>query len=360
MSEPDPTPARGHEPIAGAPAQGELVLEGDAAQGYVELVGRAITRARLSDQYPPSKRLVGQIEAMGPRAHGGLYADLRVDRGSGLPTYREWARLRADAELSPRVLAELPPPGELEARARQDPRGIWGKQLLKQRYHAHLQGIDATPPSHMTVRLRRVDPAERRAWFHVVLDKLDVSGAFVRASIELSQQASFWSRPMLELDDEAARETEALRAIVYRLTSLDAELTFVRLCDAEGVVVERVIRGTVGPIYVAGTAVPEALAAELPAALGPGAVVATFGLDMAAGDVAHDGSNDPLERLLGERVGPEGRAAYLDARRRHGYRVYKDRKLVVGDAATEAAVQRFCGRMGTRNVVYVLRGGGGR
>lgn len=357
MSEPDPSSPPPQVPAA-APGQGELVLAGDAAQGYVDLVARAIARARLSDQYPPARRLAAQIEAMGPRVHGGLYADLRVDVGSGLPTYREWARVAADAELSARVLAELPPQADLEARARREPHGIWGKQWLKHRYHAHLRGIEATPPSIMTVRLRRVDPAERRAWFHVVLDKLDQSGVFVRASIELSQQASFWSRPMLELDDDAARETEGLRTIVYRLTSLDAELTFVRLADTPGLVVERVIRGMVGPIFMAGTALPEALAAALPGPPGPGFVVATFGLDMAAGDVAKDGSNDPLADLLRERLPPEGRAAYVAARQRFGYRVYKDRKLVVDPGSNDAA-QRFCTRMGTRNVIYVLRGGGG-
>lgn len=356
MSEPDPS-SLPQEPAA-TPGRGELVLAGDAAQGYVDLVARAIARARLSEQYPPGRRLAAQIEAMGPRVHGGLYADLRVDRGSGLPTYREWARVAADAELSARVLAELPPEPELEARARKEPQGIWGKQWRKLRYHAHLRGIEATPPSQMTVRLRRVDPAERRAWFHVVLDKLDQRGVFVRASIELSQQASFWSRPMLELDDDAARETEGLRTIVYRLTSLDAELTFVRLADTPGLVVERVIRGTVGPIYVAGTMLPAALAAELPATPAPGFVVATFGLDIAAGDVAKDGDNDPIEDMLCERLPPEGRAAYVQARQRYGYRVYKDRKLVVDPGSSDAA-SRFCARMGTRNVIYALRGGGG-
>jgi hypothetical protein len=356
MTGPGPTKAPAGEPAEGSPV--ERVLEGDAAQRYVDLVTRAIARARLSEHYPPARRLVGQVGAMGPRVHGGLYADLRVDGRSGLPTYREWARVRADAELSPRVLAELPPRPELEARARQEPAGIWGKQLLKHGYHTHLSGIDATPPSHMTVQLRRIEPQERRAWFHVVLDKLDSSGVFVRSSIELSQEASFWSRPMLELDADAVRFTEALRTIVYRLTSLDAELTFVRLCDTEGLVVERVIRGTVGPVYVAGTLLPPALEAELPGPPGPELVVASFGLDMAAGDVAKDGDNDPIEDLLSERLAPEGRAAYVEARRRYGYRVYKDRKLVVGDAATGEAVQRFCARMGTRNVVYVLRGGG--
>jgi hypothetical protein len=349
MIEPEPTP----------PPTDELVLEGGAARDYVDLCTRAIARARLSEQYPPARRLIAQVEAMGPRVHRGLYADLRVDRRSGLPTYREWARVVADAELAPRVLAELPVYAEVEARARREPQGIWGKQLLKHGYYTHLSTLDATPPSHVTVQLRRVEPAERRAWFHVVLDKLDQSGVFVRSSIELSQQGSFWSRPMLELDADAARETEALRTIIYRLTSLDAELTFVRLADTEGLVVERVTRGTVGPIYVAGTAMPAALAAELPERLGADFIVATFGLDVAAGDVAKDGDNDPVEDLLGERLGPEGRKAYLDARQRYGYRVYKDRKLVVGSTALVDAAHRFCARMGTRNVVYALHRGGG-
>jgi hypothetical protein len=349
MTELDPTP----------PPADALVLAGDAVQGYVDRVTRALARARLSEHYPPSRRLAAQIDAMGPRVHRGLYADLLVDRRSGLPSYREWARIRADAELAPQVLAELPASAELEARAEREPAGIWGKQWRKYGYYTHLSTLDATPPSHMTVQLRRVDPEARRAWFHVVLDKLDQSGVFVRASIELSQQSSFWSRPLLELDDDAARETEALRTIVYRLTSLDAELTFVRLSDTEGLMVERVIRGTVGPIYVEGTSLPPALAAELGSPPGPDFIVASFGLDMAAGDVAVDGNNDPIAALLGERLGPAGQAAYRDARQRYGYRVYKDRKLVVGSAALAAAVHRFCARMGTRNVVYVLRAGSG-
>lgn len=336
----------------------ELALEGDAVQRYVDLCSRGIGRARLSEHYPPARRLVGQLEAMGPRVHRGLYAGLRVDRRAGLPSYREWTRVRADAELAPQVLAELPPPAELEARARAEPDGIWDKQWRKHGYYTHLTTLDATPPSHMVVRLRRVEPAERRAWFHVVLDKLDQSGVFVRASIELSQRASFWSRPLLELDEDAVRETEALRTILYRLTSLDAELTFVRLADTEGLEVERVVRGTVGPIYVAGTVLPPALADALAQPPGPDFLVATFGLDMAAGDVARDGDNDPLEDLLSARLAPAGQAAYAEARARLGYRVYKDRKLVVGSPALVAAAQGMCARMGTRNVIYALRGGG--
>ena len=163
---------------------------------------------------------------------------------------------------------------------------------------------------------------------------------------------------MLELDDDAARQTEELRTIVYRLASLDAELTLVRLAGTPGLTVERVIRGTVGPIYVAGVAMPEALASELREPPGPGFAIATFGLDMAAGDVARDGDNDPLEDPMGGRLPGPAREALVEARGRHGYRVYKDRKLVASSTAASEAAQRLCARMGTRNVIYVLRGGG--
>lgn len=336
----------------------ELSLRGEDQERYVDLVARGIERARLNEHYPPGKRLAGQIRAMGPQAHLGLYGELKVDARTGLPTYREWTRVCADAELAPKVLAELPPIEELKPRAQAQPQGIHGKQLLKHHYYSQLREIDATPPSHMVVRLRKVDAKERRAWFHVVLDKLDASGLFVRFSIDLSQQASFWNRAMVELDDDAAKETEALRAIIYRMSSLDAELTFVRLADTEGLTVERVFKGTVGPIFVAGVPVPPGLAKVLPE--GAPGMVASFGLDMASDDLARDGDNDPLDSLLTDRLPEDQARAYVQARRRYGYRVFKDRKLVVSGRSMVDGVQRFCSEMGTRNVVYALRGGSRR
>lgn len=335
----------------------ELVLTGDEQARYVDLVARAVERARLNEHYPPGRRLAAQVRAMGPEAHLGLYGELGVDARTGLPTYREWTRVCADAELAPKVLANLPARSVLEPRARAQPDGIHGKQLLKHHYYSQLVEIDGTPPSHMVVQLRKVDVRERRAWFHVVLDKLDASGLFVRFSIDLSQQASFWSRPMVELDEDAARETEALRAIIYRMSSLDAELTFVRLADVEGLTVERVFKGTVGPIFVAGVPWPTALAAALTEHASAGAMVASFGLDMASDDLARDGNNDPLESLLTDRLPGDQAQAYVQARQRHGYRVFKDRKLVVSSRAMIEPVQRFCSEKGTRNVVYALRGG---
>ncbi|MEM9455538.1 MAG: hypothetical protein AAGF11_15260 [Myxococcota bacterium] len=341
-----------------------LAFTGEDQERYVDRVARAIERARLNEHYPPGRRLAAQVRAMGPQAHLQLYGELQVDARTGLPTYREWTRVCADAELAPKVLASLPPLSVLQSRAQAQPGGIHGKQLLKHHYYSQLVQIDGTPPSHMVVRLRKVDASARRAWFHVVLDKLDANGLFVRFSIDLSQRSSFWNRAMVELSDDAARETEALRAIVYRMSSLDAELTFVRLADVEGLTVERVFKGTVGPIFVAGVARPPGLVVAPPEAgeggaggEGTEALVATFGLDMASDDLARDGNNDPLEALLTGRLPEEQAQAYHHARQRYGYRVFKDRKFVVSSRSMVKRAQQFCTERGTRNVVYALRGG---
>lgn len=332
----------------------EQLLDGDEQRDYLERVAQAIERARLGEPYPPPHRLAAQLRAMGPQAHGGLYGALRVDRRSGLPTYPEWARISTDAELCPTVLRDLPPADELQARAAEAPASIHGKQWLKHRYYSHLQTIDGASPSQMHVDVRRVDPEQRRAWFRVVLDKLDVRGVFVRMTVEMSQHTERWTRAMVDLQGDMAEETEALRALIYRMTTVDAELTFVQLGQTAGVEVERVVKGSVGPMYVAAAAVPAPLL-EAVGSLGQDDLIASFAQDTAALDLHSDGDNDPLSRLAPPRT-PEEQAVFGQARAELGYRVFKDRKFVVSSRSLEPRVHAFCRRAGTRNVVYTMRG----
>lgn len=164
---------------------------------------------------------------------------------------------------------------------------------------------------------------------------------------------------MLELDDASARETDGFKSMIYRLTGLDAEFTFVRLAATEGLTIERVVKGTIGPFFMPGTNHPRGLAplfeSHDAASPGEGPLVATFGLDMAAHDVARDGDNDPLEDLLTEQLSEKGREGYAQARQRHGYHVFKDRKIVVSSEELVAPVQQFCASLRARNVIYVLR-----
>ncbi len=326
-----------------------LVLEGDAVGRYVTEVGRVLRAARLNRHYPDARRLASHVECLGPAVHGGLYERLEVDPRSGLPSYKEWTRVRTDREVAPAALEKLDPLSVLERKAAADPGSIRGKQLLKHHYYTALLNRPLAPLSAMDVALRRVDPAAQTAWFHVVLDKLDASGLFVRFSIDLAQQASVWNRQLVRLDesDETASHTEELRTLVYRFTALDAEFTWAKIATQPGLTVERVVKGTVGPLFLAAEQTPPALAPLL----AEGALLATFALDMAANDVAEDRDNDPLDDLLTDALSEEGREGYERVKQEQGFRVVKDRKFVVSRELV-GAVRAFCQAAGTKNIVY--------
>lgn len=324
-------------------------LSGDAADAHVARLAAAIRRARLNAHYPAPRRLAAHLEAMGAPVHGGLYDALRFDP-SGLPTYREWARVQTDRQIAPQALADLGPVEVLEARAAPGRHAVHDRQLTKHRYYEALLARELAPLSGLSTALRRVDPRAGEAHFHVVFDKLDAAGLFVRHSVDLAEQAATWSRPLVALDGDVARKTEALESLVHRFGTLDAELMFVQLAADPTLRVERVVKGTVGPAWTRPDEAPSQLAAALSE---PGALVMSFALDMAAVDLADDRDNDPLDDPLAARLTPEARAEYEAARRRLGFKVFRDRKFVV-TANARAAVERLCAERGTRCIIYTL------
>ncbi len=328
-----------------------ITLEDAEESAYVEQAARALRRARLNNQYPDAHRAAEHLRCMGREAHGGLYPPLAIDARSGLPTYREWTRVATDRDMAAEILADLPPEAKLAERARKAGGGIYGKQLLKHHYYNVIAGRELAVLDHMEVELRRVDPRERTAHFHVVLDKLDASGLFVRTTIDLAQRDSHWDHPMLTLDQETAEHTEAFRSLIFRFASLDAELTFARLSAIDTLEVEKVVKGAVGPFFLPGVRAPETIASWFASTDG---LVASFSLDLAARDLARDRDNDPLDDLIADRFSDEARAEYEKARRRYGYHVFKDRKFVVS-ASLAGAVRDLCAEHGTRNIVYPLK-----
>ncbi len=327
-------------------------LSGEVEAEYVRTMVRILREARLNAHYPDGVALREHLGCMGPEAHQGLYAGLEIDRRSGLPTYREWTRVQTDVALADRLLRGLGDPMELERRAREGEHLIFGKNLLKHRYYSAIRGKRLVPLGEMKVALRRVDPEGHTAWFTVVLDKLGSSGLFVRFTVDLAQTDSVWNRPLLRLDEDAARHTEPLRSLVFRFASLDAELTFLKLASLDGIEVERVVKGTVGPVLFAGQGGSGPMG-ELMAEHGRG-FVAAFPLDMAACDLEEDRDNDPLADLMARSLSEEGRAEYEQTRERMGYRVFKDRKFVVS-ANLEEPLRSLCDRASTRNIIKVVK-----
>jgi len=325
-------------------------LVGDEERAYVQALVATLRAARLNNHYPDSRRLGSHLSALSPELHRGLYDGVEVDLRSGLPSSKEWTRVQTDVRLAQEQLRQLGDRRTLEAKARRGGDGsIHAKLLAKHDYYSSLARIQLTPLGDMQVALRQLEPERRRAHFHVVLDKLDVSGLFVRYSIDLTQTDEFWTERVVHLDEEAAQHTESFRALVYKFTSYDAEFTFAKLASMANLTVERVIKGVVGPICFPWTKTTPALQAIL--AGEPRGFVAMFALDMAAIDIAADGDNDPFEDLIIERLSPEARSGYERARRRYGYKVFKDRKFVCSSSLV-APLGELCVRARTKNIIY--------
>lgn len=331
------------------------MLKGEAEAGYVNWFRGVLRAARLNSFYPDGRRLSAHVGAMSPAVHRGLYDGLQVHRASGLPEYKEWARVQTDQQIAAEQLRQLGSRQVLEERARASSAEIHQKQLAKHDYYSALVGMELSALDGMQVLLRRIEAERRVAHFQVVFDKLDAAGLFTRYTIELSQQASVWGRPAVVLNEETAAYTEEFKALIYKFSALDSELTFARLAGIDGLKVERVIKGTIGPFYREGmdlaSVAPQPVAAMV--AGRPGGFVAMFAQDSSAVDVVNHQNNDPFGAFFGAGISAEIRRDCQQARERYRYRVYRERKFVVSRELV-GEMQRFCGEMGTQNLVYGL------
>lgn len=362
---------------SGGGATGDLValhtqhLLEPVASTYLDLLRRSIRTARLNKTFPERRELDGTFVALGEQAHQGLYDGIYVDSRWGLPNMASFTRPITDKAVGAQSLQTYESQAALDAK-----RGtaeVFDRLAAKRRYYERLQKLALAPVDDHRVLLRRHEPKQARASFRVELTKLGGSGAYIRVVIELTQTSSVWSHKLVDLDThgEVASGTEALRGMVYRFAAYDAETLFIRLHELEGVHVERVQRGIIGPVRfvvpdpsrpdgVLGVAQPRAdLTSEVWQAAraeheGQPLLLSSFASDVAALDVREEKSNDPLSPLLRDGIRDNERARYTTLRERYPFRVYKDRKFVVS-AALRPGIQDVCSAAGCKNLIYPLR-----
>lgn len=345
------------------------------ADTYLNLVGKALQAARLNNAFPDRRLLQNTFDTLREAMRLGVYGELYVDARAGLPNLASLTRVCTDREVAAESLARMGPRAQLLARAGEDPH--FARMAGKHEYYEKVQRLEVAPVDHHRVLLRRHDPASGTAAFRIELTKLDASGVYLRLMIELTQVASVWRRKVIDLDKdgETAAANEAFRSTVYRCAALDAETLFVRLHGIEGVQVERVSRGMIGPalfsLPVGGDGVQVLRTAEAPDdalgqawhawSVGEGAgeserpeLLMAFATDAAAGDIREERSNDPLSPLLSQRLRDAEAARYRSLREKYPFKVFKDRKFVA-TAGLKAAVLRVCEAAGTKNIVYELR-----
>lgn len=339
---------------------------------YLAALRTALGVARINKSFPDRRPLDGTLQALDTTCHLGLYDAIYVDSRAGLPNLASVTRVLSDREVGGEALGRLGSQVELDARRHEAE--IFDRMGRKRRYFEALRGLELAPVDRHRVLLRRHEPEQSRASFKVELTKLLADGCYVRVVIDLWQRASLWSHKLVQLDAEGgvAEGTEALRGTVYRFANFDAETLFVRLHELEGVTVERVQRGVIGPVLwmipgmfggdeglhrvaePGSNALARAWSTYLPRLVGaPPQFIASFASDTAAVDVRDEISNDPLSPLLGNQLTEIERARYSILRGRHGFRVYKDRKFVATDAV-RPVVEGLCSSAGTKNLIYRL------
>lgn len=335
---------------------------------YLDQLALALGAARINKSFPERRTFEATLHALRADAHLGLYDSIYVDARAGLPNLASFTRVLADREVGGQSLEKLGAQAELDAR--KDEAEVFERLARKRRYYEHLIAAELAPVDRHRVLLRRHEPKDSRASFRVELTKLLAGGGYARVVIELWQKASVWAHKLVQLDaaGEVAEGTEALRGMVYRFADFDAETLFVRLHELEGVTVERVQRGIIGPVLWAiadgstlhrahephDDALGQAWRAWLPEAVDkPPQLIASFTSDTAAIDVRDELSNDPLSPLLSSQLREVERARYKILRDRHAFKVYKDRKFVATDAA-RSVVEGVCKAAGTKNLVYPL------
>jgi len=337
------------------PAPQPISLPQDAADRCLDQIKALLRSGRLNSQFMATRPILSSLDALHSRTHGGLYAELEIEPQSGLPTLKEWTRVQTDAAVSESVLADLP--AELVLRARlSEP--LYAKQWLKRRYHSRLKELWSGPIEGFQLALKKVDWQKGQVLVQATLDKISNFGHLVRLSADFWQLGS--GSPLVSTDAE--RETVSarpeLRSLLYRLAGMEAEYTFMQLGAVQGITVQRICRGVIGPLYL-GEVFRLGAAQRSADGLGrllaqPQSCIASVGLELVATDIAQDSNNDPFGNILVERLSEQAASEYQKARQVFGYRVFRDRKFVA-DGATAPALQALCQAAGTRNVIYPLK-----
>jgi hypothetical protein len=346
-------------------------LQGPIVPIYLDKLARGLRTARLNNTYPDRRRVQGSLEAMKLAMEAELYEQVYVDARSGLPNMASFTRVVTDHQVASGALSRMSATAYYEAK--HDEAEVYARLLEKRRYFEAIQGQPHAPLDEHRVQLRRHDPATGTAEFRLDLTKLDSNGQYVRITIELTQVASAWRRKVIDLDDdgESAEANEAFHATVYRNASYDAEHLFIHMHDIEGVSVDRVQRGVIGPFLFALPTADELVVPAEPeqanhrlahawrrwletTPLHEPELIMCFQSDIAARDVREEKSNDPLEDLLSTSIQASERARYQHTRERFPFKVFKDRKFVATPQA-EGLVKAICEAAGTKNLIYRLR-----
>ncbi|MEQ1571615.1 MAG: hypothetical protein ABMA64_38660, partial [Myxococcota bacterium] len=275
---------------------------------WTRAIGAGLAALRLNQHFPPWEAVARWLAVTDD--------PLWLDPRRGWPIPREWVRIRVERELAAGALADL------DAIDRSpDPRGIASRRA----HHQRLRDLPPIPVFDVRIALRELRGADASWW--VRADRWDVAtGTFARYTVTVGDRAVRGS-------DGELRPATDLGARLETLGAEDASLAFAVLRDREGLRVDEVVRGVLGPAHAPG------LAGPLPGVLtGP---MVSAALERASVDLTDGRIDDPL---VDEVVVPAAGA---------GFGVARQRKWAV-TAADVGPLRAWLTARGSRNLVYTL------
>lgn len=260
-----------------------------------------------------------------------------VDEGTGMPPWAVQAEVLAEQRLG----LTLPPSGSGDVVDEAALRGDDARSRLRRREAAAriLASASSFQLEAGRVEVRRVEG--RRALVTLTLDRIGATGLFVRVGADVSVVVDGAARGIM-VDDDRARATAPLIAVLERSAALPAPALAVQLAASGGdVVVERVTRGVVGPMSVRGRG----------RALGPFAGddggVLVLSVEELHADVADNADNDVF---AGDDLQTLWQALPTELR---GLKVFRDARVVATPSAAER-VKALAARRGMKTVVTVV------
>jgi hypothetical protein len=323
--------------LASRPKRPVRELSGAELEQYCRTAAALIRAGRLSRSFPDPERCAAYLLALAPSTRGEHAPMASLDLASGLPSLKDLVAVEADAKLAAGHLAELDrrPGRPLEPAAR-----------AKADYYRRLDGRALGPLWSLNVTLRRVDGERGCAAFEVVFDRYDpAETVFARYTVMLEQQDALWGS-LIDRRGDYSEQTSAFRDKIERFTQDDSELAFLLLGQVEGLRVEEVVRGRVGPLWSPWAPPPPEFAGAAPG------YVLHLPLDRASQALGSDRNDDPFSTLYRRFLSEESRLLVEEQAAKLGYRVHKDRKFVATAGPAAEALRARLAHAGTRNIVY--------
>jgi len=323
------------------PGRRSAVLKDAALEKFARTAARLILAARPNKWFPDPFACADRLRFLAPSLRRGVYGGIHLDLASGLPAHRDILCVQVDRDLAPEFIRQA------EARLSAG-RELSPRVSAKLAYYRDLARVELPPLTRIDVNLRRVFPERNTAAFQVVFDRFDISeGVFVRYTLLLEQSDAVYGSRLLERSGDYSLQTSAFRETMEKLAKDESEIMFLLLGKREGVRLEEVTRGRIGPLWSPWAAAPQGW---LPSGASE-AFVLHCPLDRASVAFEKDIDQDPFTGFFKDFLSKESRPLVEETASQLGYRVHKERKF----ACTKAAEGHLRSRLreaGTRNMVY--------